>query len=373
MRTAEAQRTPSFFLTQSHEEGCLIQFASDQSEQSEQSVEPRMVVGNVSVLCGPNAGGTPAVPGTPVLPGEPVGYMTFPFNRHRPGNQRAGIFSENAEILAHEAHAADQFVLRLRAPECARHAAPGSFVHLRCDPRLPLRRPLSIMRASPRDHWVELLYKVVGTGTRLLALKQPGDYLGMLGPIGHPFRTHPEHPRPLLIGGGVGMPPMVFLADSLCSDRRFRPFVILGSEVPFPFRPCPSRHLVPTLPPPVIAAMPLLDDWDIPSRLTSLSDLPGCFRGYVTDLARQWLQGLDTAARAEVEVFACGPHAMLAAVAALAREFGLPCQVSLEEFMACAVGGCAGCVVQVRGEAEPTMQRVCVDGPVFDAYAVFGS
>jgi len=290
-----------------------------------------------------------------------------------PGRKCGSIFPEDAEILEHQAHAANQLVLRLRAPECAHHARPGCFVHLRCDPRLPLRRPFSIMRTSPRDGWIELFYKVVGTGTRLLATQQPGIRLGMLGPIGRPFQLHPEHPRPLLIGGGVGLPPIIFLADVLHSDRQLRPFVILGSEAPFPFRPRPSRHLMPSLPPSVIAAMPLLDDWDIPSRLTSQRDMPGCFRGYVTDLARHWLQGLDTTARAAVEIFACGPHAMLAAVAALAREFGRPCQVSLEEFMACAVGGCAGCVVQVRSEGGPAMQRVCVDGPVFDAYAVFGA
>jgi len=282
------------------------------------------------------------------------------------------IFPEDAEILHREAYAGDQFLLRLRAPECARHARPGSFVHLRCDPRLPMRRPLSIMRASPRDSWIELLYKAVGTGTRLLASKQPGERLSLLGPIGRPFQAHPEHLRPLLIGGGVGIPPMIFLADTLRSGRQFRPFAVLGSEIPFPFQPHPSQYLVPGLPPPVIAAMPLLDDWGVPSRLTSFLDLPGCFRGYVTDLARIWLQSLEKSARAEVEIFACGPYPMLQAVATLAREFGLPCQVSLEEFMACAVGGCAGCVVRVRTEAGPAMQRVCVDGPVFDAYAVFG-
>lgn len=282
------------------------------------------------------------------------------------------IFPEDAEILHREAYAGDQFLLRLRAPECARHARPGSFVHLRCDPRLPMRRPLSIMRASPRDGWIELLYKAVGTGTRLLASKQLGERLSLLGPIGRSFQAHPEHPRTLLIGGGVGIPPMIFLADTLRSDRWFRPFAVLGSEIPFPFRPRSSQYLVPGLPPPVIAAMPLLDDLGVPSRLTSFLDLADCFRGYVTDLARIWLQSLEKSARAEVEIFACGPYPMLQAVATLAREFELPCQVSLEEFMACAVGGCAGCVVRVRTEAGPAMQRVCVDGPVFDAYAVFG-
>lgn len=287
-------------------------------------------------------------------------------------SHRDSIFLEEAEILSHEDHAADQYLLRLRAPQCAHQALPGSFVHLRCDPRLPMRRPFSILRTSPKNRWVELLYKAVGEGTRLLAAKRPGERISMLGPIGHPFQPHPEHPRALLIGGGVGIPPMIFLADALRSDRRFQPFAILGSEVPFPFQMRPSQHLVPGLPPQVIAAMPLLDDWGIPNRLTSFLGLPGCFEGYVTELAHKWLEGLDETARTLVEIFACGPHPMLEAVAALAREFGLPCQVSLEEFMACAVGGCAGCVVRVRTDEGPAMKRVCVDGPVFDAYAVFG-
>jgi dihydroorotate dehydrogenase electron transfer subunit len=284
---------------------------------------------------------------------------------------RDSIFLEESEILSHEAHASDQYLLRLWAPECARHALPGSFVHLRCDLRLPLRRPLSIMRANPRESWIELLYKAVGEGTRLLASKRPGERLSLLGPIGQPFQAHPERRRPLLIGGGVGIPPMVFLADSLRFDYRFRPFTVLGSEVPFPFRPRPSQHLVAGLPPTVIAAMPLLDDWGVPSRLASLAGYPGCFEGYVTDLASEWLASLDQEALSEVEVFACGPHPMLECVAALARDRNLPCQVSLEEFMACAVGGCAGCVVQVRTEEGSAMKRVCVDGPVFDAYSVF--
>jgi len=284
---------------------------------------------------------------------------------------RDSIFLEDGEILSHETHAADQHVLRLWAPECARHARPGSFVHLRCDPRLPLRRPLSIMRASPRESWIELLFKAVGEGTQILANKQTGERLSLLGPIGRPFQAHPERRRPLLIGGGVGIPPMVFLADTLRSDDRFRPFAILGSEVPFPFQLRPSQHLVNGLPPAVIAAMPLLDDWGVPSRLASLACVPGCFEGYVAELARTWLESLDPLALAEVEVFACGPHPMLEAVAVLARDYGLPCQVSLEEFMACAVGGCAGCVVQVQTEEGPAMKRVCVDGPVFDAYTIF--
>ena len=94
----------------------------------------------------------------------------------------------------------------------------------------------------------------------------------------------------------------------------------------------------------------------------------------MTELAAAWLGSLEPRALGEVEIFACGPTPMLKAVARVARRFGVPCQVSLEEFMACAVGGCAGCAVPVvMTPARPAMKRVCVDGPVFDAQAVFAA
>jgi dihydroorotate dehydrogenase electron transfer subunit len=145
----------------------------------------------------------------------------------------------------------------------------------------------------------------------------------------------------------------------------------MGSEVPFPFRARPSAIILPGVPPGTLACMPLLEEWGVPSRLASGSDFPGCFPGFVTELADAWLGSLGPAELAEVEIFSCGPTPMLAASAALARRRGVPCQVSLEEFMACAVGGCAGCTVQVRTPEGPAMKRVCVDGPVFDAYSVF--
>jgi dihydroorotate dehydrogenase electron transfer subunit len=284
---------------------------------------------------------------------------------------RDTIFPEQAQILSHQALAGDQYILRVQAPECARHARPGSFAHIQCAPSLPLRRPISIMRTSAAEGWVEFLYKAVGEGTRLLAQREVGQLLDQLAPIGRPFELHQERSRPLLIGGGVGMPPMIFMSQELAGNNSFKPLVILGSEVPFPFRPEPSKLLLPGLPEGVIGCMPLLDHWGIPSRLASLAGFAGCFQGYVTDLARHWLQSLEPQSRIEVEIFACGPHPMLQAVARLATEFDLPCQISLEEFMACAVGGCAGCTVAVETAAGQAMKRVCVDGPVFDAREVF--
>lgn len=286
---------------------------------------------------------------------------------------RGTIFVEEAEVLAQEGFEGGQFIIRLHAPKCAAAARPGSFVHLTCGPGIPMRRPLSIMRASAREGWIDILYKVVGQGLAALAERKPGERLSSMGPIGRGFTPHPGRPRTLLIGGGVGIPPMVFLAEALAAeaDGPWRPLVLMGSEIPFPFRSRPSTILVPGLPDGVIACMPLLDGWGVPSRLASLADFAGCFHGYVTQLADAWLGMLDARALAEVEIFACGPTPMLRACAELARKFALPCQVSLEEYMACAVGGCAGCAVLVHGPEGPAMKRVCVDGPVFDAERIF--
>lgn len=285
---------------------------------------------------------------------------------------RGTIHQEDAVILDRQAFAGDQYWLRLHAPATAAAARPGNFVHLVCDPELPLRRPMSIMRAGPEAGWIEILFKAHGHGTRRLAERKVGEQMNLLGPIGAPFRPDEMRRRPLLIGGGVGIPPMLFLADWLRqSGAGWRPLVFMGSEAPFPFTVKPSRILVAGVLEGVIAAMPLLDDWGIPSRLASGRGFPGCYQGLVTDLARHWLQGLDAAALRGIEVFACGPEPMLRAVARLAREFNLPCQISLEEYMACGVGGCAGCTVPVLTATGPAMLRVCVDGPVFDAAEVY--
>ena len=118
------------------------------------------------------------------------------------------------------------------------------------------------------------------------------------------------------------------------------------------------------------STMPLLESWGVPTRLATLAGFDGCFDGYVTDLADKWLVTLSDAELLQTEVFACGPTPMLKAVAELAARYELPCQVSLEEFMACAVGGCAGCAVRISTPEGDAMKRVCVDGPVFDAASV---
>ncbi|HJP05283.1 MAG TPA: dihydroorotate dehydrogenase electron transfer subunit [Gammaproteobacteria bacterium] len=285
---------------------------------------------------------------------------------------RDTIFVEEARVIAHQSFPAEQFVLRVTAPECAQRATAGSFAHIRCDADIPMRRPLSIMRTDPKTGVVEFLYKIVGNGLRALSNAGPGDMLSIMGPIGNGFDPDDSKPNKLMIGGGVGIPPMVFLAEQLAKSRGGDgQLVLMGSEVPFPFEQVKSALPVNGISPDATDTMPAIEELGVPARLASLQGYAGCYEGYVTDLARDWLSSLGRDGIAQVEMFACGPEPMLEAAAAIAAEFSVSCQLCLEEFMACAVGGCAGCTVQVHGDEGIAMKRVCVDGPVFPATAIY--
>lgn len=289
--------------------------------------------------------------------------MTVPTPAER---DRGSLLVEDARVVRHEHHPGGQGRIELDAPGIARRARPGSFVHLRCDPLLPMRRPMSIMGA--RDGRIEILYKVTGTGTRLLAGAGPGTSLSLLGPIGRPFAPDPSRPRKILVAGGVGLPPLLFLAETLVAGGHPAGDLALlyGSEEPFPF----ALH-VGDGPQGPRAGLLRTHALGIPTRLASRRlDRPGLHRGFVTELLAAELAALAPGARERVEVAACGPAAMLREVQRLLRFHGVKGELCLEEWMACAVGGCGGCTVSVRTPSGPAMKRVCVDGPVFAAETV---
>ena len=256
---------------------------------------------------------------------------------------QTSMHQEQAEIIALRALAPGNFLLTLRAPAIAAVARPGQFIQLRVttgrsiDPLLA--RPISIQRACAATGEVAVLFKVVGRGTALLAAQTPGACLTALGPIGNGF-TVPETARTVaLVGGGVGMPPMFFLADTL---RRARP------ELQLTLYYGGRTH----------ADLLLLPEWEAlgVTLVLATDDGSAGYHGLITAPLREAWQ----AERSDF-VAACGPKPMLRAVQRLAQSLEIPGQLSLEARMACGVGACLGCVcATVTGQ-----RRVCVDGPVF--------
>ena len=272
------------------------------------------------------------------------------------------VFVEEGEVLSHREFPGDQYRLRLRTPRCAAAARPGSFVHLRCGSELLQRRPLSIMLADAEEGWIELLYKTGGQGLKLLSTAEPGSTLHSMGPIGRGFSLSEARPIVLLLGGGVGIPPVLFQARRLAGNGKWSPRLFLGSELPFPF--ALEMHANEN-------RLRCAKQWGVPSHLASNAGLEGCYRGNLTELTREWLDELPRERLPEVSVYACGPTPMLEAAAGLASEFGVYAELCLEEYMACAVGGCAGCTVQAHTPDGLAMKRVCVDGPVFPASWIY--
>jgi dihydroorotate dehydrogenase electron transfer subunit len=287
-------------------------------------------------------------------------------------DKRGSIHLEDGEILEHQAFPGNQHIIRVAAPAAAARATPGTFAHIGCDPAVPMRRPLSIMRADAAAGWLEFLYKPIGAGLAKLARRKVGERLSLLAPIGQGFALDPSRPQVVAIGGGVGIPPMVFLADVLRQNELFELVVLMGSELPFPFTLTGSKLDIGIEAPGATHGLDLLEQWRVPSRLASNASISGAYAGYVTELARLVLGARSRETLRATQIVACGPEPMLRAAAKLAASFGLPCQVALEEFMACGVGGCAGCTVLVRTADGDAMKKVCVDGPVFDAATVYG-
>lgn len=258
-------------------------------------------------------------------------------------------FQLQAEILRNEEVAPEIFRMSLLAPEIAGAATPGQFVMLRTseatDPLL--RRPFSIHQTNSNGA-IQILYKRVGKGSTLLSTIPPGKPLSVVGPLGHGF--HLEEGKPVcLVGGGMGIAPLYFLARELLRQSSPPPTLValLGART--------ATELAPLL----------LDFKEL--GITALAATDDGSLGHHGFVAGLMAERLDPAM--PWTIYTCGPHPMMHSVVKLANQHGWRCQVSLETMMACGISACLGCAIPRAGLAGPYL-HVCKDGPVFDAKEV---
>jgi dihydroorotate dehydrogenase electron transfer subunit len=268
-----------------------------------------------------------------------------------PAAAPAGAVNRETPLVAHETLSGAYAVLSFRHPEVAASAHAGQFVMIKAgrsaDP--PLRRPYSVMATDPVAGTFSLFVKAVGPGSAALVALHPGDVAQCLGPLGRGFATPAADVEPILVAGGYGIAPLLLLSAELTLQGR-RARVFYGGR---------SR-----------ADLQLLDRFaaiEVPVVATTEDGSLGQ-RGRVTEPLDADLE----TARTPVELLACGPDAMLHAVARVAARRSLRAQVSLDPWMGCGLGTCLGCVVRIRDAgAETSRWRcACTEGPVFDAAAV---
>lgn len=246
-------------------------------------------------------------------------------------------------ILAHRETARGYFELQLGHSEpLIPHPRPGQFCAV-LPPRFPsplLRRPLAYSGAESTAF--SFIYAVLGEATRDLAELQRGDEIDWIGPLGSPFPPPPGGKRPVLAAGGIGLGPILFLADHL-ADAGEEPLLILGAR--------DKGHI------PDIHTHPKVE-----LRLCTDDGSAGIHGTVIDGITPDDLSG--------TAFYCCGPHPMMAAVHRLCEEHGCPCWVSMEEVMACGVGACQGCAVPVippDGLEGPAYRRACLEGPVFSS------
>ncbi|MDD2927486.1 MAG: dihydroorotate dehydrogenase electron transfer subunit [Candidatus Omnitrophica bacterium] len=250
-------------------------------------------------------------------------------------------FQLKAKILAQTRIKDNYWRCELSAPQIAKNALAGQFINIRVNDGLDplLRRPLSIHGA--RGSKIKIFYKVVGKATEILAQKKVGEMLDILGPLGSGF-TYPQpaarrSPPPILVAGGMGVAPLIFLAEKL---RGVKTTVLIGAKT----------------------KGQLLCAWEFKKSGCAVKiatdDGSSGFKGRVSDLLKNLLSASGPSSQ---PIYACGPKPMLRAVADIANVCGIPAQLSLEEHMSCGIGACLGCVVRTKDG----LKRVCKEGPVF--------
>ncbi len=242
------------------------------------------------------------------------------------------------------------------------HLAQPEVVH---DAAL-LRRPFSLAGRAQRDGRavLELIHRVVGVGTAWLTGLQPGDAVSVLGPLGNAF-TWTDTTRAVLVGGGVGIPPMLYLAEALAAAGRPTAAFVGATRadlLPLTVTDEPDRQGRPR------RCVAEFADRSAPATVCTDDGSLG-FAGRVTEALWPWIDALAEADRAGLTIYTCGPEPMMRAVAAGCQRRNLACQVALERQMACGMGTCQSCVCKTRAANEDGFlyRLVCTDGPVFDA------
>jgi len=256
-----------------------------------------------------------------------------------------------APLVDREALGGEYFLLTFRHAETAREARPGQFVMIKAgvSAEPPLRRPFSILSVDAARGAFTLFVKAIGQGSRGLSAMAPGDVAQCLGPLGRPFTPPPPGEEALLVAGGYGIAPFRFLGEELRRTGLTARLFYGGRTA---------------------ADLPLLD------RLggTGLTLVPATEDGSLGERGRVTvpLEAHLDAAAGKVRLYACGPDAMMHAVARIAAARGLAAEVSLDPWMGCGIGTCLACVVRVQGADEPRWKYrcACTEGPVFDSARV---
>ena len=250
-----------------------------------------------------------------------------------------------AKLIKNIEVAPKYYKIKLACSSIAKRARPGQFLEVKVSNTYEplLRRPLGINRVNGAS--IEILYEVVGRGTEILSQRKPGEYLDVIGPLGNGFSlpsTINHQPSTILVAGGMGVAPLVFLAEKLAKGKGL---VLIGAKT--------KRQIL---------CEKEFKDFGFRVKVATDDGSRG-FKGKVTDVLKHLLSTIDYRLS---PIYGCGPRPMLKRIAQISGEYNIPAQISLEEHLACGIGACLGCVI----DTKQGYKRVCKEGPVFNAQEI---
>lgn len=248
------------------------------------------------------------------------------------------------KILSQSSVARGYMEMTFSWPEDCETPSAGQFLTIRVqDQPLPLlRRPFALSAFNEAEHSASIIYQVRGKGTEILCSLREGDPLDILSPLGNSFSRAGEGSVPLLVAGGIGLGPILYHAREL-DKAGLKPLLVFG---------CRDKTLIPDLPPLKNGRIQFCTD-----------DGSHGFKGSSVD----YLNSLDPEDLGNAVLYSCGPTGMLKACHDFALSKDIPCETAMEEMMACGVGACMGCVVELAEGQEKKYARVCKEGPVFQS------
>lgn len=264
-----------------------------------------------------------------------------------------------AEILSNKRLSDKYYKMELSCPELNEEIKPGQFLMMKVKEGYEplLRRPFSFHRTKYSEGLTsfEILYKVVGQGTRIMADMQNGEKIDIIAPLGNGFSLTPDIRAAVIVAGGIGIAPLFFLAKEIikCYQDKTKVFFFYGGEN--------KKDIV---------DVDCIRDISSEVRICTEDGSMGS-KMIVTELLEEYLKErkMDKQDKKSTIIFSCGPREMLKSVSMIAKKYDIPCQVSLEAYMACGFGACLGCAVKVLSDDDSGIahERVCKEGPIFNS------
>lgn len=264
-----------------------------------------------------------------------------------------------AEVLSNKMISDRYYKMQFLCPDLIEEIKPGQFLMMKVREGYEplLRRPFSFYGVNYRKSLTsfEVLYKVVGQGTRIMADIQRGEKIDIIAPLGNGFFSHPDIRRAIIVAGGIGIAPLLFLAETLKKEKQKK------KEIIFLYGGQSKADII---------DIHRIKKISSEVRICTEDGSIGC-KMLVSELLEEYLKEkeMDKSDKRPTGIFSCGPREMLKSISIIAQRYDIPCNVSLEAYMACGFGACLGCVVRVLLEDCTTIahERVCKEGPVFNS------